>query len=58
MNNEDLAERWYVIAQALGRIMKRVESLPQREQDSQFREWLENALSHSERRTEALIDPS
>jgi hypothetical protein len=58
MNSEDLAERWYVIAQALERIVRRVERLPQREQDSEFREWLENALCHSERRAEALIDPS
>lgn len=58
MNNERLSDRWHSIAQALGRIMRRVERLPDREQDSEFGEWLENAYCHAERRAEALIDPS
>ncbi|MHB8410961.1 MAG: hypothetical protein ACYDDI_03335 [Candidatus Acidiferrales bacterium] len=58
MNNEQLSDCWDSIAKALGRITKRIERLPDHEQDSEFSEWIDNALSHAERRADALIDPS
>jgi len=58
MNNDQLRDCWDSVARNLGRIMKRVERLPDREQDSEFNEWIESAFCHAERRADALIDPS
>ncbi|GEM_PF-7119964 len=58
MNNEELSQHWDSISSALRRIVKRVERLPEQEQDSGFDECLRAALGHSERRADALIDPS
>lgn len=58
MDNEQLIECWDSISTALRRAIKRVENLPECEQDSEFGEWLDRALDHSERRADALIDPS
>lgn len=58
MNNGQLSEDWDSIARSLGRIMKRVEKLPEREQDSEFNAWIESAFCHAESRADALIDPS
>lgn len=58
IENEQLSERWDYIARALGRVIKRVEKLPEREQDSEFSEWLERAFLHADSRADALIDPS
>jgi len=57
-NNERLSDRWNSIANALSRVIKQIEGLPEREKDSEFCELLETAFCHAERRAEALIDPS
>jgi hypothetical protein len=56
MNNEELSEHWDSISTAIRRIIKRVEQLPEREQDREFSNCLGRALDHSERRADALID--
>ena len=56
MNNKELSERWDSISMAIRRIIKRVEELPEREQDPEFDDSLQRALDHSERRADALID--
>lgn len=58
MDNEELIQSWESISIALRRVIKRVERLPERERDCEFAEWLDRALDHSERRADALIDPS
>jgi hypothetical protein len=58
MNNEQLSDCWYSISLAIGRIIRRAQKLPEREQDHEFSECLSRALDHSEKRAEALIDPS
>lgn len=58
IDNEELCERWDYIARSLSRVMKRVEKLPEREQDSEFSEWIERAFLHADSRADALIDPS
>lgn len=58
MNNEQLSDRWYLIANALGRVIEQLGRLPERERDSEFSECLDNAFRHAEGRAEALIDPS
>jgi hypothetical protein len=58
MNNEQLSDCWYSISLALSRILRQVQKLPEREQYPEFSECLNRALDHSERRAEALIDPS
>lgn len=58
MDNEQLSELWDSISTAIRRIVKRVEKLPEWQQDREFSEWLDNALDYSEGRAAALIDPS
>lgn len=58
MDNDQLSDRWDSIAVTLAAILKKYKSLPRREHDVDFREWLENAICHAEQRAEALIDPS
>src|SRR5579884_438144 len=57
MGNQELSERWDSISIAIRRIIKRVEQLPEREQDSEINDWLQRLLDHSESRADALIDP-
>jgi hypothetical protein len=56
MNNEELSEHWDSISAAIRRIIKRVEQLPEQEQDPEFSNCLDRALDHSEWRADALID--
>lgn len=58
MDNEELSQHWDSISVALRRVIRRAATLPEWEQDSEFSEWLERALDHSDRRADALIDPS
>lgn len=58
MNNEQLSDRWDSIAKVLSSVIKIVDNLPGREQDSDFNECLESAFCHAEKRADALIDPS
>ena len=43
---------------AIRKIIRRVEELPEREQDAEFNDWLQLVLDHSEIRADALVDPS
>lgn len=58
MNNEELGEYWDSISEIIRRVIRSVQKLPTSEQDTEFSEWLDHALDHSEKRSEALIDPS
>ena len=58
LNSEELSYYWHSIAKALGKVMERAETLPEREHDSEFSEWLRDACHYAEDRADALIDPS